>query len=96
MDLAVKNRLPTVNGLRELPMLGAYGANAADLHRRAATYVDKILRSANRRASNSVVVPEVIDKLALLFLCCRCSGLEVASRVDSLRAGGRPDLEVKR
>ena len=46
VDLAAKNRLPTVFPWREGVDAGglmAYGANLADLARRAATYVDKIL-----------------------------------------------------
>jgi len=46
-DLAAKNRLPAVYPLREFVDAGglmAYGANFADLFRRAATYVDKILK----------------------------------------------------
>jgi putative ABC transport system substrate-binding protein len=49
VDLAAKSRLPTVYGLREYVDGGglmAYGANGADLFRRAATYVDKILKGA--------------------------------------------------
>ena len=48
-DLAVKNRLPVVYPLREFVEAGglmAYGANIADSFRRAATYVDKILKGA--------------------------------------------------
>jgi len=48
-DLAAKNRLPTVYPARQYVDAGglmAYGPNAADLFRRAATYVDKILRGA--------------------------------------------------
>jgi putative ABC transport system substrate-binding protein len=48
-DLATKNRLPTVYQFREYVDAGglmAYGASLADLTRRAATYVDKILRGA--------------------------------------------------
>jgi putative ABC transport system substrate-binding protein len=47
VDLAAKNRLPAVYPQREFVDAGglmAYGANVADLFRRAATYVDKILK----------------------------------------------------
>ena len=50
VDLAAKNRLPTVFSWREYVDAGglmSYGANTADLFRRAATYVDKILKGAN-------------------------------------------------
>jgi putative ABC transport system substrate-binding protein len=50
VDLAAKNRLPTVFPYREFVDAGglmAYGPNLADLSRRAATYVDKILKGAN-------------------------------------------------
>jgi putative ABC transport system substrate-binding protein len=46
-DLAVSNRLPVVYFDRvyvEAGGLMSYGVNAVDLHRRAATYVDKILK----------------------------------------------------
>jgi putative ABC transport system substrate-binding protein len=50
VDLAAKNRLPTVFPYKEFVDVGglmAYGPNLADLNRRAATYVDKILKGAN-------------------------------------------------
>jgi putative ABC transport system substrate-binding protein len=49
VDLAAKNRLPTVFPLKEYFDAGglmAYGPNLPDLFRRAATYVDKILKGA--------------------------------------------------
>jgi putative ABC transport system substrate-binding protein len=48
-DLAVKHRLPTVGGSREYVEAGglaSYGADYPDLFRRAATFVDKILKGA--------------------------------------------------
>ena len=48
-DLAAKNRLPAVYPQRAYVDAGglmAYGPNLADMHRRAATYVDKILKGA--------------------------------------------------
>jgi putative ABC transport system substrate-binding protein len=48
-DLAAKSRLPAVYGLTDHAEVGglmAYGLNIADLYRRAATYVDKILKGA--------------------------------------------------
>jgi putative ABC transport system substrate-binding protein len=49
VDLAAKNRLPTVFSGRDWVDAGglmAYGPNVPDLFRRAATYVDKILKGA--------------------------------------------------
>jgi putative ABC transport system substrate-binding protein len=48
-DLASKNRLPTMYGIRENVEAGgliSYGPNIRDLFRRAAGYVDKILKGA--------------------------------------------------
>jgi putative ABC transport system substrate-binding protein len=47
--LAASSRLPAMYGLREFPDEGgliSYGPNFADLTRRSATYVDKILKGA--------------------------------------------------
>lgn len=48
-DLAAKHRLPSIAGNREYAEAGglmSYGQNIADNYRRAATYVDKILKGA--------------------------------------------------
>ena len=50
VDLAAKNRLPAMYNVREYVDAGglmAYGPNLADLYRRAASYVDKILKGNN-------------------------------------------------
>jgi putative ABC transport system substrate-binding protein len=49
-ELASKHRLPAISAFREFADVGglmAYGANLADMYRRSATYVDKILKGAN-------------------------------------------------
>ena len=48
-DLAIKSNLPAIYDDREFIDVGglmSYGADLTDLHRRAAVYVDKILRGA--------------------------------------------------
>jgi len=47
--LAVQYRLPIMSGVLSLPEAGAlmaYGADTVDMYRRAATYVDKLLKGA--------------------------------------------------
>ena len=49
VKLAAKNRLPAIYGFREFVDAGglmSYAANLVDMYRRAATYVDKILKGA--------------------------------------------------
>ena len=48
-DFAVHNQLPSLHGMKEFVAAGglmSYGANIADLFRRAAAYVDKIFKGA--------------------------------------------------
>jgi putative ABC transport system substrate-binding protein len=50
VDLATKNRLPTVFSFTDYVDVGglmSYGPDLADMFRRAATYVDRILKGAN-------------------------------------------------
>jgi putative ABC transport system substrate-binding protein len=50
MDFATRNRLPGVHAYRELVEAGglmSYGPDYADMHRRAAYFVDRILHGAN-------------------------------------------------
>jgi putative ABC transport system substrate-binding protein len=50
VDLAARNRLPTMFAFREYVDAGglmSYGPDIADMYRRAATYVDKILKGAH-------------------------------------------------
>ena len=49
VELVAKSRLPAMHAFREDPDAGGlmfYGASIADMYRRAATYVDKILKGA--------------------------------------------------
>jgi putative ABC transport system substrate-binding protein len=49
MDFATKHRLATMNPYRELVQAGgliSYGPSYEDMHKRAADYVDKILKGA--------------------------------------------------
>jgi len=65
VSLAAKYRLPAIYPQREYVEAGglmAYGPNAADLHRRAAAYVDKILRGA-RPADLPMEQPTKLDLL---------------------------------
>ena len=49
MEFAIQQRLPSINAYRELVDAGglmSYGPSYEDMHRRAASYVDKILKGA--------------------------------------------------
>jgi putative ABC transport system substrate-binding protein len=49
MDFAIEHRLPSVNAYRELVEAGgliSYGPSYEEMHRRAADYVDRILKGA--------------------------------------------------
>jgi putative ABC transport system substrate-binding protein len=81
-DLALRNRLPTVSGPREFVEAGglmAYGPQYSDLFRRAATYVDKILKGA-RPADLPVEQPTRFELIVNLKAASRI-GLTIPSGV---------------
>jgi len=80
--LAAKNRLPAVYTLREYVDAGglmAYGANGADLFRRVATYVDKILKGA-KPADLPVEQPTKFE-LAINLKAAKALGLTIPQSV---------------
>jgi len=75
-ELAIKNRLPNVSGLRELAEAGglmAYGASFGDLYKRAASHVSKILRGA--KASDLPIEQPVKFEFVLNMRTAKLLGL---------------------
>jgi putative ABC transport system substrate-binding protein len=82
MDFAAKNRLPGVHAYRELVEAGglmSYGPSYADLHRRAATYVDKILKGA--RPSDLPVERPTKFELVVNLKTAKALGLDIPQSV---------------
>ena len=80
--LALGTRLPTISGVREQVEAGglmSYGPNFPDLFRRAADYVDKILRGANP-ADIPVEQPTKFD-LIINLTAAKALGLDVPATV---------------
>ena len=93
--LALGARLPTMHGFREYVEAGglmSYGPNFPDLFRRAADYVDKILRGA-KPADIPVEQPTKFD-LVINLTTAKALGLDSAA--DAARPRRRGDRMKRR
>jgi putative ABC transport system substrate-binding protein len=82
LDLAAKSRLPTFFAGRagvDAGGLMSYGPNSADMHRRAATYVDKILKGT-KPADLPVEQPTKFE-LVINLKAARALGLTIPPSV---------------
>lgn len=82
MEFAAKNRLPGVHAYREMVEAGglmSYGPSYADLHRRAATYVDKILKGA--RPSDLPVERPTKFELVVNLKAAKALGIDIPQSV---------------
>ena len=78
MDFATEQRLPSVNAYREVVEAGglmSYGPSYEDMHRRAADYVDKILKGA--RPGDQPVQQPTKFTLMLNLKSARALGIDV-------------------
>jgi ABC-type uncharacterized transport system substrate-binding protein len=82
VDLAAKNRLPAVYPWREFVDVGglmAYGANSPDLYRRAATYVDSILKGT--KPGDLPVEQPITFELVINLKTAKALGLTIPQSV---------------
>jgi putative tryptophan/tyrosine transport system substrate-binding protein len=87
-DYAIRRRLPTVFGFREFAEAGgllAYGPSLADGYRRAATYVDKILKGA-KPADLPIGQPTTFE-LVINLQTAKALGLAIPRQYCSERIG---------
>jgi ABC-type uncharacterized transport system substrate-binding protein len=85
IDFAIEQRLPGVYAYRELVEVGGlmfYGPSYADLHRRTAAYVDKILKGA--KPGDLPVERPVKFVLALNLKTAKTLGIEVPLQLQQL------------
>ena len=81
-ELAMKNRLPAIYGIKEHAEVGglmAYAASRPEIFRRAATFVDKILRGTNP-ADLPIEQPTKFE-LVINLKTAKALGLEIPSSV---------------
>ena len=84
-DFAVGQQLPSLHGVREFAAAGglmSYGASLADLFRRAAGYVDKILRGA-KPADLPVQQPTKFE-FVINLKTARALGLRIPDKLVAL------------
>jgi putative tryptophan/tyrosine transport system substrate-binding protein len=82
MDFAAQSRLPSVNAYRELVEAGglmSYGPSYEDMHRRAADYVDKILKGA--KAGDLPIQQPTKFNLMLNLKAAKTLGLKIPPSV---------------
>lgn len=82
VDLALKHLLPTLMEYKEFAKAGAllsFGVDIVDLHRRAATHVDKILKGA-KPANIPVEQPTTVN-MAVNLKTARALGLTIPRSV---------------
>jgi putative ABC transport system substrate-binding protein len=82
MDFATKHRLPGVHAYQELVEAGgliSYGPSYADMHRRAATYVDKILKG--RKPADLPVEQPIKFELVINLKAAKQIGLTIPPNV---------------
>ena len=78
IDLAIRNRLPTVSGISGFADAGAlltYGARQAELYRRAAIFVDRILKGA--KPANLPIEQPTSFELVLNLKTAKSLGLKI-------------------
>lgn len=81
-DLAAKSRLPAIYDERRFPALGglmSYGTDLADVDRRAATYIDKILKGA--KPANLPVERPTKFELVINLRTAKALGLNIPAHL---------------
>jgi putative tryptophan/tyrosine transport system substrate-binding protein len=84
-QIALSHRLPTLYGFREFAEAGglmSYGANLLDAYRRAATFVDKILKGS--RPSDLPVEQPTRFELVINARTAKALGIEVPPTLVAL------------
>jgi len=78
-DLALKHRLPAIHvlkGYAEAGLLMSYGPNLLDLYRRAASYVDKVLKGT--KPGDLPIEQPTKFELAMNLKTARVLGLDIS------------------